>query len=118
MSALGFVMVVVVSFVSETNPTVEVVYESFLDEVKEIKGLYKNPNLRTFCIIMLLKRIGMGVMDSLAPIMLIRMGLKKVQLSQIGIVVFATTFWLPILVGKYVTGHKLETKTAMHSLGY
>lgn len=60
----------------------------------------------------------MGFMDAAAPIVLIRSGLPKASISQIAIVSFFCTFWIPIYIGKYISGKKKENRLCVQALTY
>lgn len=58
--------------VSEINPEEQYQLKSFWDEVALFSGLWRNKYLKTLCIILFIKRIGLGTMESVGPVYLIK----------------------------------------------
>ena len=63
-------------------------------------------------------RCGLGSMDVIASIYLVRNGLPKVTLSKIGLINFCLTFWIPLLAGYYLAGKKKELRIVVQCLIY
>ena len=61
--------------VPETNPDETAI--SFNQSIAVIKGFYRNKLLRKLCVFLLLKRAGLGPMEALMPIILLREGFPK-----------------------------------------
>ena len=118
LGCFGIFLGLFVIIIKETNPEEVVELRSFIDTLKEVKGFYRNPHLRKFCIILLTMRCGLGTMDILASIYLVRNGLPKLTLSKIGLINFCLTFWIPLLTGYYLAGKKKELKIVVQCIIY
>lgn len=57
-------------------------------------------------------------MDVAAPIILVRSGLSKSLISQMAIANFICTIWIPLYIGKYISGKKKENRLSMLALTY
>lgn len=105
-------------FKQEQNPEELIKLSSLWDEILLSKGLYNNRYLRLLCKVLFLKRLGLGVFEAAGPIFLVRNGLPRETLGRIAVGSFLITIWIPLLIGKFITGKKLENKVAMIAIAY
>ncbi|CAD8082419.1 unnamed protein product [Paramecium sonneborni] len=118
---LGIICIVmsfIVIFVKETNPVEVIHYQSLFQQIKQVKGLYYNKNLRFLCLFIFLQRNGISFMDIAAPIVMIRAGMEKVFLSESQIFIFCCTFWIPLVIGYFISGKKKENALVISALTY
>lgn len=114
---LGLVIVIwLIMGTTETNPEIAYIINSLWEEVDLVKGLFINKYLQTLCIILLVKRIGLGTMDVVGPVFLVTNGFPKETLSKISLAAFPFVVTIPFLVGKYAMGNQRENKTLMITL--
>lgn len=102
----------------EVNPEIQYEYNTFWEEVSLVRGLYYNKYLRTLCIILFIKRIGLGIMETVGPVYLVKNGFPKETLSQIAIAAFPFVVTIPFCVGRFATGRRRENRTLMVTIGY
>ncbi|CAD8176023.1 unnamed protein product [Paramecium pentaurelia] len=120
-SSLGIIciiMCILVIFVKETNPDEVIHYQSLFQQIKQVKGLYYNKNLRFLCLFIFLQRNGISFMDIAAPIVMIRAGMEKTFISQAQIFIFCCTFWIPLVIGYFISGKKKENSLVISALTY
>ena len=101
-------------FKKETNPTTRE-FSSLWEVYSTLKGFYINKNLRFLCLWMLFFRAGFVIMDQAGFLELVRKGLPKETLTNIGIVAYPVQFIIPIVVSKY-TLQKLELQMALNGV--
>jgi hypothetical protein len=58
---------------------------------------------------MLTQRIGFGVLESVAPVYLIKSGMHRETLSKIASINFLSLMFLPCFIGKFISGRNLES---------
>ncbi|CAD8088507.1 unnamed protein product [Paramecium primaurelia] len=112
------IMSIIVIFVKETNPDEVIHYQSLFHQIKQVKGLYYNKNLRFLCLFIFLQRNGIAFMDIAAPIVMIRAGMEKTFISQAQIIIFCCTFWIPLIIGYFISGKKKENALVISALTY
>jgi hypothetical protein len=113
MSAAALALAIFVIILHESNPEEKIQIANLWQQYRLTKAIITNPNLRDLSLIMLTQRIGFGVLESVAPIFLIKSGMPRETLSRIGICNFLAGMLLPILVGRFLSGRNLETLTSV-----
>lgn len=117
LAIFGIVIVVwLIVGTREKNPEITYVFNSIWEEVALLKGLFTNRYIRTLCVILLIKRVGLGVMETVGPVYLVMNGFPKETLSKISLIAFPFVVTIPFFVGKYAMGGKKENKVLMISL--
>jgi Na+/melibiose symporter-like transporter len=112
------IVVWVILGTTERNPEESYKITSFCAELRLLKGIYKNRYLRTLCYILLLKRIGIGAMEAVGAIYLVRNEFHRETLSNLLVGAFPLLITIPLLVGKFITGRMINNKVAMIAVSY
>lgn len=116
---MGIVIVVwLIIGTTEVNPEENYEIRSFWDEVALISGLWRNKYLKMLCIILFVKRIGLGTMETVGPVFLVKNGFPKETLSKISIAAFPFVVSVPLCVGRFATGKRRENRTLMVTIGW
>jgi hypothetical protein len=106
MGAFSILLSLLLILVREDNPKEVMLFTSLKQQYLVTKGIVNNINLKELSIILFFLRLGIGVIESAAPIHLVKIGMPRETLA---VILSGTSVFLlfgMLLIGKFMIGKK------------